>query len=120
MYKSWMTKSRCTREYRDKCRSFVDFAVRNCRCPNGKIHRPYKKCQNNQCHSLDVVLCHLIGGKGIMPTYINWYYHNDKLVRLTALVPNLTATSTYVIRSTEPDENMHTILRDVLACMMPE
>jgi hypothetical protein len=77
MDKSWMRKPRCNREYRDGCRSFVDFAVRNCRCPDGKIHCPCKACQNNKRHLPDVVCEHLTGGKGIMPTYTNWYFHGD-------------------------------------------
>ncbi|XP_059453485.1 uncharacterized protein LOC132184021 [Corylus avellana] len=42
MDKSWMTKSRGTREYRDGCRLFVEFAVSNCRTPNGFIYCPCK------------------------------------------------------------------------------
>jgi hypothetical protein len=99
-----MVKSRCSREYRDECRSFVDFAVRNCKFPNGKIHCPGKACRNNQHHLL---------GKGIMTTYKNWYYHGDKLVRLIAIVSNLTTMSTDAGRSTEPGEHMHAMLRDI-------
>jgi Zn ribbon nucleic-acid-binding protein len=33
MDKSWMTKPRISKEYIDGCRSFVDFAVLNCRTP---------------------------------------------------------------------------------------
>jgi len=36
MDKTWMAKSWDTREYRDKCRSFVDFVVRNSITLNGK------------------------------------------------------------------------------------
>jgi hypothetical protein len=31
MDKTWMTKSRDMGEYRDGCRLFVDFAIRNCK-----------------------------------------------------------------------------------------
>jgi hypothetical protein len=64
MDKTWMTKSRGMREYRDGCRSFVDFAVSNCRIPNGNIHCPCKSCQNNQRHPPGFVLAHLIVDKG--------------------------------------------------------
>jgi hypothetical protein len=43
MDKTWMTKSRGTREYRDGCRLFVGFAVSNCRIPNGNIHCPVSR-----------------------------------------------------------------------------
>jgi hypothetical protein len=112
MDKSWMRKPRCTREYRDGCRSFVDFAVRNCRCPDGKIHCPCKACRNNKRHLPDVVCEHLTGGKGIMPTYTNWYFHGDLPVRLTVPFPNSSTTSTDAGTSTEPGENMHEMLRD--------
>jgi hypothetical protein len=74
MDKTWMTKSWGTREHRDGCRLFVDFAVSNCRIPNGNIHCPCKSCRNNQCHPPDVVLAHLTGGKGIMTTYTEIYF----------------------------------------------
>jgi hypothetical protein len=108
-----MTKSRCTREYRDRCRSFVDFTVRNCRFPYGKIHCPCKAYRNNQRHLPGIVLDHLIGGKGIMNTYTNWYYHGDKPVRLNVVVFNLTTTSIDAGNSTKPSENMHAMLRVV-------
>jgi hypothetical protein len=108
-----MTKSRCMREYRDGCRSFVHFAIRNCRFPDGKIHYSCKACRNNQCHPSSIVLDHLIGGKGIIPAYTNLYYHGDKPIWLTAAVSNLTTTSTDAGRSTKPDENMHAMLHDV-------
>jgi hypothetical protein len=44
MDKSWMTKSRGTKEYRDECRLFVDFVVRNCTILDGLIYCPYKVC----------------------------------------------------------------------------
>jgi hypothetical protein len=88
MDKTWMTKSRGMREYRDGCRLFVDFAVSNCRIPNGNIHCPCKSCRNNQRHPPDVVLvhltvvlAHLTGGKGILTTYSTWFWHGEKHVR---------------------------------------
>ena len=115
MNKSWMRKSRCTREYRDRCRSFVDFAIRNCRCPDGKIHCSCKVCQNNHRHPPAIICDYLTGGKGIMSTYTNWYYHDNLPVRSSASFLNLTTTSIDAGRSTEPGENMQAMLRDVFS-----
>jgi hypothetical protein len=37
MDKSWMMKPKISKEYIDDCRSFVDFAILNCRTPDGLI-----------------------------------------------------------------------------------
>jgi hypothetical protein len=63
MDKTWMTKSRGMREYRDECRLFVDFTVSNRRIPNGNIYCPCKLCRNNQHHLPNVVLTLLTWGK---------------------------------------------------------
>jgi hypothetical protein len=63
MDKTWMTKSKGTREYRDGCRLFVNFTVSNHRIPNGNIYYPCKSCRNNQHHPPSVVLTHLTWGK---------------------------------------------------------
>ncbi|XP_062147655.1 uncharacterized protein LOC133856614 [Alnus glutinosa] len=108
MDKTWMTKSRGTREYRDGCRSFVDFAVSNCRIPNGNIHRPCKSCRNNQRHPPGVVLAHLTGGKGIMTTYTTWFWHGEKHVRgpVAGSYSNRSAANV-ACGSTEQGGNMH-------------
>jgi hypothetical protein len=80
MDKTWMKKSRGTREYRDRCRLFVDFTISNCRIPSRNIHCPCKSCRNNQCHLPNVVLAHLTGGKGILTTYTTWFWHGEKHV----------------------------------------
>ncbi|XP_059441611.1 uncharacterized protein LOC132173941 isoform X2 [Corylus avellana] len=81
MDKSWMTKSRGTREYRDGCKLFVEFAVSNCRTPDGFIYCPCKICRNNRRHPPGFVFDHLTGGKGVMPEYTLWYYHGEKHVQ---------------------------------------
>jgi hypothetical protein len=50
-----------------------------------------------------------------MPTYTNWYYHDDQPIRLTAALPNHTSTSTDAGISTEPGINMHEMLRDIFS-----
>jgi hypothetical protein len=57
-----MTKPRGTREYRDSCRSFMDFAVANCIVLDGKIYFSCKVCRLNRRHTPAMVLAHLTGG----------------------------------------------------------
>jgi hypothetical protein len=113
MDKSWMTKYRGKREYRDGCRSFVDFAVSNCRIPDGNIHCPCKSCRNNQRHLPDVVLAHLTRGKGIMTTYTTWFWHGEKQVRgpTAGSYSNRPATDA-IGGSIEQGGDMHAMLRD--------
>jgi len=113
MDKTWITKPRGTREYNNGCREFVEFAVRNCRTTDGKIRCPCKMCQNNHLHSLDYVLEHLIAGRGMMTSYINWWHHGqmtpynpDAAIRL-----NHPATDVAAGR-TEESGDMHAMLRD--------
>jgi hypothetical protein len=111
--KTWMTKSKGTREYRDGCRLFVDFAVNNCQIPNGNIHCPCKSCRNNQCHPPGVVLAHLTRSKGIITTYTTWFWHGEKHVRGLAegSYSNHSAANA-ASGSTEQGGNMHAMLRD--------
>jgi hypothetical protein len=81
-----MTKPRSTKEYRDGCRSFVDFAVRNCRTPDQLIVCPCKMCRLNRQHPPGIVLDHLIGGRGMWPQYKEWLYHGERPVYVTARV----------------------------------
>jgi hypothetical protein len=69
MDKSWMTKLRISKEYIDCCRSFIDFAILNCRTPDGLIFCPCKTCRLNRRHTPTLVYDHLIGGKGMWPQY---------------------------------------------------
>jgi hypothetical protein len=46
--KSWMTKSRISKEYRDGCRSSVDFAIKNCKTIDGLIFCPCMTCRFNR------------------------------------------------------------------------
>jgi hypothetical protein len=113
MDKTWMTKSRGTREYKDGCRLFVDFTVSNCRIANGNIHCPCKSCRNNQHHPPGVVLAYLIGGKGIMTTYTTWFWHSEKHVRGPVAGSYLNRLATDAASgSTEQGGDMHAMLHD--------
>jgi hypothetical protein len=59
-----MKKSRISTEYRDGCRSFMDFAIR-CKTPDGLIFCPCKTCRLNRQYPPRVVYDHLTGGKGM-------------------------------------------------------
>jgi hypothetical protein len=75
-----MTKPRSMKEYIDGYRSFMDFAVRNCRTPNQLIVCPCKMCRLNRRHPLGIVLDHLIGERGMWPQYKEWIYHGERPV----------------------------------------
>jgi hypothetical protein len=77
MDKSWMTKPRISKEYIDGCRSFVDFAVLNCRTPDGLLYCLCKACCLNKRHNPALVFDHLTGGKGMSPQYKEWIYHGE-------------------------------------------
>jgi hypothetical protein len=77
--KSWMSARRGMIQYNDGCRAFVKFAVRNCTAVDGKIYCPCKYCRNNQRHTLDYVLTHLTGGKGMSSGYSLWYMHGETI-----------------------------------------
>jgi hypothetical protein len=113
MDKTWMTKYSGTREYRDGCRLFVDFAVSNCRISNGNIHCPCKSYRNNQRHPPGVVFAHLTGGKGIMITYTTWFWHDEKHVwgPVASSYSNPSAVDA-ASGSTEHGGNIHVLLRD--------
>jgi hypothetical protein len=112
MDKTWMTKSRDTRKYRDGCRLFVDFAVSNCRIPSRNIYCLCKSCQNNQFHPPDVVLAHLTGGKGILTTYTTWFWHSEKHVwGLVAGSYSNRSAADAASGSTEQGGGMHSMLR---------
>jgi len=77
MDKSWMSAPRGTTRYNDGCRAFVAFSISNCTAVDGKIYCPCKYCRNNQRHTPDYVLAHLIGGRGMNPGYNLWYMHGE-------------------------------------------
>jgi hypothetical protein len=62
-----MTKSRGTKEYRDRCRSFVNFTVTNCRTPDGFIVCLCRTCRLNKRHLPDLVYDCLTRGKECGP-----------------------------------------------------
>jgi hypothetical protein len=64
-----MTKSRISKEYRDGCRLFVDFAIQNCKTTDGLNFCPCKTCRLNRRRPFGLVYNHLTGGKGMWPQY---------------------------------------------------
>jgi hypothetical protein len=89
MDKRWMTKPRILKEYIDGCRSFLDFAILNCRTPDGLIFCPCKMCCLNWRHTPALVYNHLIGGKGMWPQYKDWIYHGESPVQTRVEVTSL-------------------------------
>jgi hypothetical protein len=112
--RSWITKTRGTREYNDECSAFVAFAVSNCTTTDGKIRCPCKVCQNNHRHSADIVLEHLRVGRGIMVSYINWFMHGEMTVYNPDAASSSNPQPTDVVgaASAEHGDDMHTMLRD--------
>jgi hypothetical protein len=112
-----MTKPRHTMEYRDDCKSFVDFAIENCIVHDGKIYCPCKMYRLNRRHLPSVVYSHLIGGKCILPTYKNWMFHGEKPGRDHVEPPpsNRLTTTDAAGGSSDHGGNMHAMLRDVFS-----
>jgi hypothetical protein len=63
----WILKSRISKEYRDGCRSFVDFAIQNCKTADGLIFCLCKTCRLKRQHTPGVVYDHLTGGEECDP-----------------------------------------------------
>jgi hypothetical protein len=113
MDKTWITKSRGMREYKNGCRSFVDFAISNCRTLCGFIYCPCKSCRNNQLHPPHFVLDHLTRGKGIMTTCTTWYWHSENHVQGPVVGSYSNCLAADVVGgSTKQGGDMHTMLHD--------
>jgi hypothetical protein len=109
-----MMKPRISKDYIDGCRSFVDFAVLNCRTPDGLIYCPCKACCLNKRHNPALVFDHLTGGKGMSPQYKEWIYHGEPPVRTQVAETNLPRSAVDVGPSTEDvGGNMQALLRDL-------
>jgi hypothetical protein len=109
-----MMKPRISKDYIDGCRSFVDFAVLNCRTPDGLIYCPCKACCLNKRHNPALVFDHLIGGKGMSPQYKEWIYHGEPPVRTQVEETNLPRSAVDAGPSTEDvGGNMQALLRDL-------
>jgi hypothetical protein len=114
MDKSWMTKPRISKEYIDGCKSFVDFAVLNCRTPDGLLYCLCKACCLNKRHNPALVFDHLTGGKGMSPQYKEWIYHGEPPVRTQVEETNLPRSAVDAGPSTEDvGGNMQAMLRDL-------
>jgi hypothetical protein len=109
-----MTKPRISNEYIDGCRSFVDFAIQNCKTPDGLIHCPCKTCRINRRHPPGIVYEHLTGGKGMWPQYKDWIYHGEQPLGAPVEGSNLTRPATDAGPNTEDvGGNMQAMLRDL-------
>ena len=110
-----MTKPRSTKEYRDGCRSFMDFAVRNCRTPNHLIVCPYKMCRLYKRHPPGIVLDHLLGGRGMCHEYKYRIYHGERPVYAPVEGSNSNPPAANAGASTDQGAStyMHAILRDL-------
>jgi hypothetical protein len=109
-----MTKPRISDEYIDGCRSFVDFAIQNCKTPDGLIHCPCKTCCINRRHPPGIVYEHLTGGKEMWPQYRDWIYHGEQPLGAPVEGSNLTRPATDAGPNTEDvGGNMQAMLRDL-------
>jgi hypothetical protein len=116
MDKSWMTKPRISKEYIDNCRSFVDFAILNCRTPDGLIFCPCKTCHLNRQHTPALVYDHSIGGKGMWLQYKDWIYHSESPIRTRVEGTNLSRPTADAGPSIEDvGGNMQAMLRDLFS-----
>jgi hypothetical protein len=89
----------------------VGLAVSNCRTIDGKIRCPCKMCQNNRLHSPDYE--HLIAGRGMMTSYINWWHHGQmKPYNPDATIRSNHSATNAVGGSTEEGGDMHAMLGD--------
>jgi hypothetical protein len=114
MDKSWIMKPRISKEYIDGCRSFIDFAILNCRTLDGLIFCPYKTCRLNRRHTLALVYNYLTGGKGMWPQYKDWIYHGESPVQTQLEGTNLLRPAIDARPSTEDvGGNMQAMLRDL-------
>lgn len=84
MDKSWMCKSRSTREYENEVDQFLDMAFAKV-CFDGKIICPCKYCKNGKWVTREVAKEHLIVD-GYMKGYTNWIAHGEDY-HLMKLVP---------------------------------
>jgi hypothetical protein len=115
-----MSARRGTTQHNDECRAFVEFAVSNCIAADGKIYCPCKYCRNNQRHSPDYALAHLIKGRGMTSGYSLWYMYSETARGSAVLVQFLShhsvtdsvAGSIEQGESLEQGSDMHAMLCD--------
>jgi hypothetical protein len=111
MDKSWITKFRCSKEYVDGAKSFLEFAVSNS-TNKEYIICPCKKCKLNKSLNPELVYTHLTGRIGILRGYTDCVFHGERMCDLvTQREPTVEGSSLAFI----PDESrtMNAILRDV-------
>jgi hypothetical protein len=108
-----MTQPRSMKEYRDGYRSFVDFAIQNCRTPDRLIVCPCNMCCLNRRHSPGIVLNHLLRERGMLPQYKNWIYHDERPVYASIEGSNSNPQAADAGVSIDQGGNMHAMLHDL-------
>ena len=111
MDKSWMTKSRSSREYMEGVKSFVSFAIRNSR-EYETIVCPCKKCRFNKRLRPQQVHDHLIGGTGILPGYTEWVLHGEKVDVLAVQGSSSTRPAVDIAPIQDESTTMHAMSHD--------
>ncbi|XP_028070416.1 uncharacterized protein LOC114272896 [Camellia sinensis] len=106
MDKSWMKKSRLSRDYMQGIKEFLEFASHNV-SNDGTISCPCMRCVNSYMLTLEVVHDHLVS-YGISPGYNCWYLHGEIM---SATTSSRTSQSHEEIRPEYGD--IRDMLRDV-------
>ncbi|XP_028074698.1 uncharacterized protein LOC114277071 [Camellia sinensis] len=106
MDKSWMKKSRLSRDYMQGIKEFLEFASHNV-SNDGTISCPCMRCVNSYMLTLEVVHHHLVF-YGISPGYNCWYLHGEIM---SATTSSRTSQSHEEIRPEYGD--IRDMLRDV-------
>lgn len=79
MDKSWMFADRLSKEYDDGVKNFMRFALFHVRDPNHILCLCVRSA-NLKFQTKKVIKYHLYCN-GINPTYINWHWHGEELIR---------------------------------------
>ncbi|XP_028102557.1 uncharacterized protein LOC114301795 [Camellia sinensis] len=106
MDKSWMKKSRLSRDYMQGIKEFLEFASHNV-SNDRTISCPCMRCVNSYMLTLEVVHDHLVS-YGISPGYNCWYLHGEIM---SATTSSRTSQSHEEIRPEYGD--IRDMLRDV-------
>ena len=107
MDKSWMKKSRISREYFEGVKEFLKFASQKAN-KFGKILCPCIKCVNSAMFTLDVVHDHL-QSYGISKGYETWIFHGEVVTAM-----NSSGTSDCHVQENSNDYgDIHAMLHDI-------
>ena len=78
MDKSWINKSRSSKEYFDGVQNFIKFAIEKANM-NGKILCPCRKCVNCSALAPKTVEEHLVWN-GFLKGYTEWVFHGESML----------------------------------------